>query len=579
MRIKRILIIPSGNLIERLRSIVSCTILANYMQIPWYMHWEINNDCKISINDIVDNKYINLPQEFINISKYYFNPSQNINEIIDNFDKLNKDTLILSTSFQFKHTLMTESEYIKMKRICWNNFKFKQNIVDIVTKLVNDLNNKFTGLDNTIGIDLKKNMLEIENILESKIESHNLICTSNSVFSSNFIEKYKTKLNILPIVHQDKNVQQLFELLTFSNFAEIYSNNNSIISHESTYIHNSVNFTIMDEDIKSIPIGSLLIGRTIVTGLNKLKKIDYQPREFSLKIENNCSSKNITVISCAKNCNNYISNFKNSIEELSKIFKQINVIVAENDSNDNTFNSLKNLENSWNNSEININMEIIKPEIPKEQISRTKKMEIIRNYCMSYYFKNFKSRNYLIDYDESNSAMEYITEHQLIITTSSEHYINTDYLLILDFDTNFEASSILSCFDYENNIWDVLGANQFPDRYYDIWALRSGEDPHNCWGKELNQFDRINYINQRQKIISKENNLIPVDSCFGGAALYKSNILDNVRKEKKWYDSNNGIDCEHVAFHKLLKEKSNAKICINPGLISLQYNNEHYLIK
>ena len=27
---------------------------------------------------------------------------------------------------------------------------------------------------------------------------------------------------------------------------------------------------------------------------------------------------------------------------------------------------------------------------------------------------------------------------------------------------------------------DMLGANQYPERYYDVWALRSCENKYNC---------------------------------------------------------------------------------------------------
>ena len=123
MRIKRILIIPSGTLIERLRTIVSCNVLATYLSIPWYMHWEKNNDCTQQINDIVDNKYIDLPG-FAIITVHYFNPNQDIISIINNLDNLGKDSLIISTSHEFKHPNMSTEMYLKLKRKYWNNFKF-----------------------------------------------------------------------------------------------------------------------------------------------------------------------------------------------------------------------------------------------------------------------------------------------------------------------------------------------------------------------------------------------------------------------------------------------------------------------
>ena len=79
------------------------------------MHWE-KNSCTQQINDIIDNKYIDLPQDFINITNYYFNPNQDIISIINNLDNLGKDSLIISTSHEFKHPNMSTEMYLKLKR-------------------------------------------------------------------------------------------------------------------------------------------------------------------------------------------------------------------------------------------------------------------------------------------------------------------------------------------------------------------------------------------------------------------------------------------------------------------------------
>lgn len=55
--------------------------------------------------------------------------------------------------------------------------------------------------------------------------------------------------------------------------------------------------------------------------------------------------------------------------------------------------------------------------------------------------------------------------------------------------------------------------------------------------------------------------LIPVKSCFGGMAFYKRDFIKDCR-----YDSIDG-DCEHVEFHKCLREKNNGIMMMNPAQI------------
>jgi hypothetical protein len=148
-------------------------------------------------------------------------------------------------------------------------------------------------------------------------------------------------------------------------------------------------------------------------------------------------------------------------------------------------------------------------------------------------------------------------------------------VVIADFNNlnrKLNQAAVKSCWDYEN--WDVVTANQ-SGRYYDIWALRHPLwSPNDCW--EALDFYRshvkfpelaLTYsLRSRMIKISRESKWIPVESAFGGIAIYRSTVL----KTPAIY-SGRGTDhlpiCEHVPFHHLLRENG-ARIFINPKFIN-----------
>ena len=64
---------------------------------------------------------------------------------------------------------------------------------------------------------------------------------------------------------------------------------------------------------------------------------------------------------------------------------------------------------------------------------------------------------------------------------------------------------------------------------------------------------------------------IQVDSAFGGLAVYRRSEIYNA--EYTGIDHNNSEVCEHVAFHKTIRD-NNGLIFINPMLINTTYT-EH----
>jgi hypothetical protein len=66
---------------------------------------------------------------------------------------------------------------------------------------------------------------------------------------------------------------------------------------------------------------------------------------------------------------------------------------------------------------------------------------------------------------------------------------------------------------------------------------------------------------QGKKIYPVNAPLMPVQSCFGGMAIYKRDFIQDCR-----YDSIDN-DCEHVPFYQCMKDKNNARVMMNPSQV------------
>jgi hypothetical protein len=234
----------------------------------------------------------------------------------------------------------------------------------------------------------------------------------------------------------------------------------------------------------------------------------------------------VTIVGTARNIDKYLDKIIEKIEMISSLFKKSNIVIYENDSNDKTINILINWKN---NSKLNIRI-ISEKNIPGK-----------RTHRLSY------ARNKLL-----NIALE----------------LNNYYLVVMDLDNVnllLTKKYFLSSFNYKND-WACLCANQ-KDKYYDLWALRTKDDWLNfdCW-ECVNKKKNVNFcVNSRYKNLPKQKELIEVNSCFGGLAIYKIKYL----KDCKYYGgTNNDEVCEHVNLNNDIRLKNNGKIYINTNMIN-----------
>lgn len=234
--------------------------------------------------------------------------------------------------------------------------------------------------------------------------------------------------------------------------------------------------------------------------------------------------KNSNLILCglARDIEKNIRNLDKQINTITSCFNKHLIIIVENDSKDNTVNKLLELKEKYN-------IILLHPNLSKNIKERTKGSDFKRMQKMA---------------DLRNVYMDYINKIE-----------NNDYqyciMLDCDLDTIIESNKVKSSgyyFQNYSNI-DMIGCNTlrkcFPNNiYYDLYSL--GNSLKKIWF--LNKF---NYNN---------NNLIKVDSCFGGFVIYKLSSIIGKKYicKKTWY----GAECEHVTFNKKLNVYLNPKMLL-----------------
>lgn len=57
-----------------------------------------------------------------------------------------------------------------------------------------------------------------------------------------------------------------------------------------------------------------------------------------------------------------------------------------------------------------------------------------------------------------------------------------------------------------------------------------------------------------------------VESCFGGMAIYRYDALSNCTYSYREAEPPHMLDCEHVLFHKCLRQRTHARIFTNPHM-------------
>ncbi len=217
----------------------------------------------------------------------------------------------------------------------------------------------------------------------------------------------------------------------------------------------------------------------------------------------------ILVLSCCRNNKKFLPKFRETISSVNPS----RVILFENDSTDGTKEALE----SWSKEDSRVSI-ISQSGLDQKFPNRTVRLAYCRNQLLKMARDSNEEFTLVIDSDDVSQCME-------------------------GFETNFMVPEP----------WDVLCVNT----RYDVWALRSEDCPADCWKQVHKYTNQLGPNNAHWKFIARHqksvDTLTRVTSAFGGAALYKTDIL-----KKSFYDGTQG--CEHVPFHSRFKN-----IFINPN--------------
>ena len=226
------------------------------------------------------------------------------------------------------------------------------------------------------------------------------------------------------------------------------------------------------------------------------------------------------------------------------VFKQVQWLLIESDSSDDTLAELARLRNAIDGFDY-ISLGALSSSLPL----RTQRIA----HCRNVYLERLES---------------------------SPELAATELVVMADFDginDRVDEAAIRSCWVRDD--WDVCAANP-AGPYYDIWALR-----HPLWSpidyksgyRFLVEHGIAAEAALQATVLSRMVTIDPrvpwieVDSAFGGLAIYRRSALRGLRYAGLGTDGQEV--CEHVAVHEQIRA-AGGRIFINPRLICAG-PNEH----
>ena len=229
--------------------------------------------------------------------------------------------------------------------------------------------------------------------------------------------------------------------------------------------------------------------------------------------------KKIGFLGLARDCHKSIGSVIHTIEKLGSLFSDYHIYLLENDSIDTTRDVIKSFGGKPHLTPVFLNG--LDLQFPK----RTSRLAFCRNALL-----HLSSRK------------------------------NFDYIICFDADgvfENIDIDSFVSVFQYEE-CWDAAFPVMNP--YYDLWAFRHSKLLDDDFEKIISQLPLIIGHENSTRLIteiirdldfSKFVGWLSVDSAFGGFGIYKSSIY---YQSSYWGEKGGSEICEHVPFHRRLKE-------------------------
>ena len=277
------------------------------------------------------------------------------------------------------------------------------------------------------------------------------------------------------------------------------------------------------------------------------------------------------ICGCVRNCEPYLYTVFDNIQRIASLFDEYKIIIAYDDSNDNSLKILQEMKEKFVNMEILINDKVRL----LHSRDRTINMANARNSIMKRMNELNDDYDYFIMMD-----MDDVCAKKMNIDVLKKYIGNPP---------NWDGGNPPNWDGGNPPNWDALSFNL--KTYYDIWALSIHPYLVSTW-HWIYESSSVTYETQ-QYVIKKlaqlgENELLDCHSAFNGFAIYKKNkfinctydanifnniklldtqlLIDNMKTIQNNFFINNKsmCDCEHRHFHFQAKQINNAQIKISP---------------
>ena len=281
----------------------------------------------------------------------------------------------------------------------------------------------------------------------------------------------------------------------------------------------------------------------------------------------------IYICGCVRNCEKYLSLVFSNIKKITELFDEYKILIAYDESYDNTYNILLEYKKQFT------TLEILSSNKPLTR-HRTENISNARNTILDYIKKedNPEYKEFIMmDFDDINAG-------KMNIEVLKKYLFNEKY------------------------DWGSLSFNR--NFYYDIWPLSIDKYIFSCWHWDNNpniQFSSSDivkrthdYIIDKIKSITTEE-LLECYSAFNGFAIYKKSSFINCRYEfdinkniqiipkgllkenkellKREYYINFIEDCEHRFFHLSSVFENKSKIRISPLVLFEEFEEKNIMVE
>lgn len=486
-----------------------------------------------------------IPQHNWSYNNFFFNEWYSIDHdrFSENFMTERMDDRNFHTGERYKNIFelrKTKLDYLvhTMPRIAKNYVLIRyEDLCDDPTQIVKNISQKF-DLD-IINKDHVKTNRKYNNIY---IKDHYSTITSNLDWNTESLLGYKSqkyqepKTNRIsieefynkPLKDPDEfdEFDENFYSQTYTdtiNFYQPFCKNNNISDKKRLYFHYKMHgkdkyanlnkmLSVCGIDLASIDKKNPCI-EDILPVHNDFKDSYLYKTNLGKKIT---AKSDVVVVGLARNCGKQLQKSLDKILELQT--NKLNLYIYENDSTDNSKQILVDYSKQKPNLTVSIN-NLDREHLTDKSNTRTLSLSEYRNHCLKWIKQN---------------------------------HSDSDFVIVLDFDADlgFSLEGIYNSIYWLHHINNAGGMGSYSTiinnnndnvsfSHYDSFAIRLNDwlknpetDIHNIWFRNFHP--------------TIGSNPILFYSCFGGLGIYKTEAYLSG-------EYNNEYGCEHVGFHKSLK--------------------------